>query len=723
MYRVLKNLKDKKAVKIEDLSKLKKVKPTFKSKAKFRAWCAESDTDHAFYSGVEGDNPSARVTRDNPANKVTAIIADFDAPVDWDIVEKLIKTQCKGHLPTWYNRTQSGYIRLVWEFETPLPISPDMFDAFMRHISVKLGLERIFAGFDKSSLKPTQYFELGEDWTKMGGPLPPSFYRTALIKAASSSPPTTSETNIPIEVLAKEVEKRFPGRCSKEFEVGERVELFWIDDGIDREGGQITADGIICYSDRAGKGFVSWREIFGPKFVEAFETKKMGNLLDQYWHNGKQYYKLIHGIVRQVQETQVILELRQAGFSEGRKKGQALSEVESAKLSICNENRVDEIAPCLFSEDRIVEYNSHRILNNSNISPVLPDDDGDPSKWPFLHEWLNQLFANSKNIQSVEYFFAWLKIFYTAVLNKEPAQGQALLLVGLTNRGKSLLSNRVISALVGGFADASEYLSGHTPCNNDLAGKATWVIDDTTSAASFQDQRKATELIKKCVANPRIEYHAKYVDPVSVPWTGRVVMRLNMDANSLSVIPALDTSNKDKILALRISKKATNKFPPNVDLEYTIKQELPHFARWLLESSIPAKNKGSSRFGIKSYIDESIASAAYDNSSRSTIAELVEFFAKRARDYFATPIWRGTLTELQVAIHEFNGGRHVGMSGNLEFVRRGMLILEESSKSNKKLRPVKSAGFGGGKIWEIDLDESFDIDGMAALNSHAEASK
>ena len=56
-------------------------------------------------------------------------------------------------------------------------------------------------------------------------------------------------------------------------------------------------------------------------------------------------------------------------------------------------------------------------------------------------------------------------------------------------------------------------------------------------------------------------------------------------------------------------------------------------------------------------------------------------------------------------------------------VRRGMLILEESSKSNKKLRPVKSMGFGGGKIWEIDLSESFDIDRPRKANKPTTATK
>ena len=92
------------------------------------------------------------------------------------------------------------------------------------------------------------------------------------------------------------------------------------------------------------------------------------------------------------------------------------------------------------------------------------------------------------------------------------------------------------------------------------------------------------------------------------------------------------------------------------------------------------------------------------------MAELVEFFVKRAREYYTVPIWRGTLTEFQGSVHEFNGGRSIGVSGNLEFVRRGFLILEESSKNSKKARPVKSIGSGGGKIWEIDLDCKFDID-------------
>ena len=484
----------------------------------------------------------------------------------------------------------------------------------------------------------------------------------------------------------------------------------------------MVEDGIVCYSDRAGKGFMSWRDIFGAGFVKDYEEKKLAGLLDEYWFNGRSFFKVLYNSAVSIPRDQLILELRQAGFTAKSRKNQPLSEVEAAILTVSNQNRIDEIAPVVFSGDRVVSYNGHRILNCANIDPVQPDADGDRSKWPFLNKWLNQLFVDSGASPALDYFYSWLKRFYMSVLQREFVQGQALLLVGPTNKGKSLLSNRVISGLVGGYADASDYLSGQTRFNKDLGRVAAWVIDDTTSAASFQDQRKATELIKRAVANPRVEYQAKYADAMSIPWTGRVVMSLNMDINSLSVIPSLDSSNRDKLMALRISDKATSDFPSNAILEKTIEDELPFFAKFLTDWVIPHAVEDVGRFGVRSFIDRKVADAAYDNSSRSTVAELVEFFVKRCREMSdQMSHWTGTLTEFQVALHDFNNGRNVGMSNNLEFVRRGMSTLEESSKNNDHVRPVVSKGRGGGKIWEINLSSAYDIDVMTQKSQDAVA--
>ncbi len=709
-YRYIENLRSSAARKSADLSKINSPIPKFASKAEYRAWCADTKTKHVFYSTIEGRAPSKRVSTDNPLNKVYGIVADYDAPVNWSLVDGKISTICANNLPTWRTKTYSGYIRLVWEFEDGVPVPPDMFAAFAKELKKILKLNKIFAGFDETSLNPSQYFELGVDWHKIGGPLPKAIVHTALLKAAETNPPQSGDTAVPIDVVAEKVKADFGHRWVGPFEIGSRGPLFWIDDGIDREGCQVAEDGMICYSDRAGRGFLSWRDIFGSPFVEDYEQKKLGSLLDEYWFNGKRFFKLLNDIAVEIPRDQLVLELRQMGFCPKQKKGKPLSEVEAALLVISNQNRITEIAPVVFSKHRVVEESGNRILNTATVEPVEPADDGDPKNWPFLNAWLSQLFDNSTSRPTVEYFYAWMKRFYEAVLERETRQGQALILVGPTNKGKSLLSNRVISGLVGGFSDASDYLSGHTKFNKDLGRVAAWVIDDTTSASSFQDQRKATELIKRAVANPRIEYMAKYADAISIPWAGRVIMSLNMDANSLSVIPALDSSNRDKLIALKVRDFATSSFPPNKLLEATIKKELPFFGKWLLDWTVPQEIESYGRFGVVSFIDISVASAAYDNSSRSAVAELVEFFAKKCRAMNDTmKSWEGTLTEFQVTLHDFNNGRNVGMSNNLEFVRRGMSALEEAGKANTNVRPVKSVGHGGGKVWTISVEEKYDI--------------
>ena len=710
-YRYLRNLRDTKTTKADDLSKLPTKKPKFKSKADYREWCADPKTNHVFYSTVEGRAPSKRIGGDNPPHKIYGIVADYDAPVEWGSFKTKLEASCSGTMkPTWSSKTYSGYLRLVWEFETAIPIDPSMFDSFMANMNRTLRIDKLFAGFDVTSLRANQYFELGEGWDQTNGQVPADIVHAALTKAVTSKPPESSDTTIPLVVISEEVESRFPNRWMGDFEVGSRGPLFWIDDGINRDGCQVVEDGIVCYSDRAGKGFMSWADIFGSAFVKDYETKKLANLLDEYWFNGKCFYKLLYGNAVSIPKDQLLLELRQAGFSTRVKKGQGVSEVENAWLTISNNNRIDDIAPVIFSKERIVSYNASRILNCSNLVPVDPDSDGDPAKWPFLHQWLNQLFVDSSENSALDYFYSWMQRFYTAVLERQQMQGQALLLVGPTGRGKSLLSNKIISGLVGGFSDASDYLSGQTKFNKDLGRVASWVIDDTTSAASFQDQRRATELLKRAVANPRVEYMAKYADAMSIPWTGRVILSLNMDANSLSVIPSLDSSNRDKLMALLISEKSTKSFPPNMQLEATIEQELPHFGKFLLDWKVPEEVADVGRFGVKSYIDSTIADAAYDNSSRSSIAELVEFFSKRCREIHPDMgKWWGTLTEFQVMIHDLNNGRDVGSSRNLEFCRRGMITLEEGSRVNKNIRPVTSEGRGGGKVWSIDLAEIYDI--------------
>jgi len=710
-YKYIKNLREKACIACDDMSQvLLQPKPQFASKAEYREWCGKKSTDHCFFSLAEGFSPLCRIEGENKVAKVYGVAADYDAPVDWANVDDIIAAKSSKCMPSWRARTNSGYIRLCYEFEECLSIEHSLYKPFMKELKRAIEFHRVFAGYDVKSENPSQYFEAGEDWVNLGGKVPNALVQTALFKAAKANPPQSKDTSIPIDRIASEVENRFPNRWIGEFEVGSRGPLFWIDDGIDREGCQVFEDGMIVYSDR-DKGWMSWRDIFGSAFVKDFEQQKMGDLLDEYWFNGRQFFKLLNGTAKPIPRDQVILELRQRGFKNRAKKGENISEVENAIIVISNQNRIDEIAPVVFRRDqRVVSFNGMQILNSATVAPITPAETGDFEKWPFLERFFDQFFVDSTRIRTKYYFFAWFQRFYRAFLLNQEDQGQACILVGPAKRGKTLLSNKIIAASVGGYADASDYLSGGTKFNKDLGRAAAWVIDDTVSAASFQDQRKATELIKRGVANPKIQFMAKYADAVTLPWAGRIIVSLNDDANSMSVIPTLDSSNKDKIMAYKVCAKPFM-FPKKHALEETIEIEMPYFLKWLLDWKPPEEVIDDDRFGVKSFIDKSIAYAAYDNSSRSQVAELVDFFAKACREQNdQMEEWRGTITEFQVAIHTYNNGRALGASNKLEFVRNGLSHLEDAGRTNLDIRPIKSVGKGSGKVWIINVTPPFDID-------------
>jgi len=723
-YKYIKNLKDKSCRTTDNPSKIAvSKKPSFPTKAAYREWCAKSDTNHCFYSLFEGLTPTSRIEGENKIAKIYGLALDFDAPPDWNNIDDIIKSKCAKALPTWRSRTHSGYVRLVMEFEEPLSIHHSLVAGFFTQLKSILQFNKILAGYDSKSEQPSQYFELGTDWVNMGGKISSKIVQTALFKAAKDKPPESSDTSIPIEVIAKEVETRFPNRWIGDFEVGARGPLFWLDDGIEREGCQVFEDGMIVYSDR-DRGWLTWRDIFGPAFVKDYEEEKMGNLLDEYWFNGRQFYKQLDGTAKPIPRDQLVLELRQRGFKNKPKKGEFVSEVDAAIILVSNQNRIDEIAPVVFRRNtRIVSFNGMQILNSATIEPILPADDGDFTQWPFLNKFFDQFFVDSKETRTKYYFFAWLQRFYKAFLKNQEDQGQACILVGPAKRGKTLMSNKIIAALVGGFADASDYLSGGTKFNKDLGRAACWVIDDTVSAASFQDQRKATELIKRGVANPKIQFMAKYADAVTLPWAGRIILSLNDDPNSMSVLPTMDSSNRDKLMAFKVAQEPF-KFPPKRELEATIDEELPAFAKFLVDWKPPIQVLDDDRFGVKSFIDRSISYAAYDNSSRSQVAELIDYFSKACREQNNDiSSWRGTITEFQVALHTYNNGRSLGASNKLEFVRNGLSHLEDVGKSDESVRPIRSIGKGSGKVWIIDVTQPYDIDSeqVTSKSSPAEA--
>ena len=706
-YFAIKNLRDNDATPFDPSSWTERYPADLDSKSKVRHWSQDPNTDHAFVSGIEGLSAAERVTAENPPHLLHAVMLDFDTPVDWNGFDDTLNKRLAGApRPTWACETWSGNLRLVWELASPLPVSESTAGAVLQELAKTVNAQKLHPGLDKTSLSPSQYFDAGKKWRPLGGGLTAEHGIAALFKVGPGR--AAVDTNIPLADIWAEVQKRWPGRWPKEFAVGVRGPLFWLDDGITREGAIVKEEGMLCYSDRAGAPFVSWSEILGADFVKSYQTRRIADGVKEIYFDGRDFWLVSPaGSVRHNREN-IILHLRMCGFSNERKKGQPISELDAAVHYIVTTNRVDGAGPYLFRKDLIVNDGGYRMVNTSRCRPTSPAETSDPAHWPWLHSFFSRLFdpvPDELGCPPLDFWYAWLARAYTAAYHKEEKSGQAVIIAGPQGRGKTLLSQFIVGRLLGGAADASSFLCAKTTFNKTLSEVPVWSVDDAVASSNFADHRRFVEVLKKLVANPRIQVEAKFQDRADIPWFGRAIITLNEDSNSMSMIPTLESSNRDKLMAFKIATESVREFLPNHLQEQLILKELPYFARWLLEYQPNPAVSGSPRYGVRSYFHPLVENSARDSSSRQGATELLDIFMQ----YYAVSnpkdeFWTGTTTQLMVAIQRVEELRGFAVLKEPMRFQRDLSSAEEYYRANPgHTRQITSESTGHGRVWTIRI--------------------
>ena len=275
-------------------------------------------------------------------------------------------------------------------------------------------------------------------------------------------------------------------------------------------------------------------------------------------------------------------------------------------------------------------------------------------------------------------------------------QGQAIFLAGDTGRGKTFFSNRIVGALVGGHADASQYLMGKTNFNKDLFHKPFWTVDDALPGDNNQDHKAFSTMVKRVTANNMFEFHAKFRDACQVAWSGRVMVTGNLDADSLRILPDLDTSILDKLLLFKAAPRVSH-FPEKHQLEAIVRQELPHFAAWLIEYTPPDNVMDADpRYGVARYHHPFLKQAAGDSNDSSTVRELLQIFLKDyKRSYF-----EGTAVQLMQEMFTDEGMRH--LLGNSGTNRARWMSIQLGKLEAKGDGFVKTIDYlNRNKVWQI----------------------
>lgn len=627
---------------------------SFTSKKEFVAWTSEKTTDHRFLILNEAESPTLRPGKLNPVRRCYGLIVDYDAPPTEGDVEKLYRLKA-GRRPTYRTTTFSGNQRLVFLFEEPVVVGPpEMFLEFKDVLRGLLKLDTLLGGFDEGAYtNPGQHFEFGRDWVCMFGPdtrLDAAMVQNAMHVAAKKVKGLPDIVDLAdLDVIAAEIERRWPdawrGGPIEHGAVGNR---FWDESAIREVGCQILTHGVMAYSGE--QRFIPWDDplLLGPDFFTQFKAERLHQATKGIYFDGHGYWSRnvrnqFHSMNKDVVQRALHVT---SGLSRTSKKG-APSELDEALTYIETLNWIDGAFPFHHEARTLVEEKNGIFLNVSRAKLVQPLEGR--RKWgedfPWIADYICQILPDELQ-RSV--MLAWLHRAYATALTGKPKRGHALFLAGPTSVGKTFFSKVIVGGLLGGHEDASDYILGKTEYNESLAYSPVWAIDDAVATADAHMHAMFTQKIKKFVANPDVCFHAKYQKATTMHFNGRLIVTMNIDAESIRMLPQLELSILDKILLLMASGASTVNFLVG---EEQVAKELPAFASFLRDYKIPESMRTrpdeTMRFGFDAYHHPELVQSANLESNTNTIREVLTMWR---REYFnAQPDateWIGTATEL-----------------------------------------------------------------------------
>lgn len=679
--------------------------PEFADKESFRVWASSDTTDSVFVSAFEGVNPHGRINKNNEPCKMHGLIADYDTPLtDEVLLEGLARGSKIGFKPMYAHKTFSGGARVIWMFEEPIHVLPGVLKEFLGLLVRETKAKTLFPRLDEAIYKPDQYYAWMPGAIKFADtPIRSEAIHSLLGDAVEKSKKYRGEgdVQIPLEAIYQKVQEVYPGRWTGAFEEGLRGPLFWMEDGVDRVGAQITKTGMVSYSTRSTKGFMTWSDLFGAAWVREFQEDRFGGPMQTYWYDGKYYWKRGLENFWMAQESgntrhDIVGTYSLSAVPDARG---SLSEADEAMRRIRESRRVHGAIPCLYDPREAIVRNGKRILNIGKTRVMQPEATAGAwgENFPWLASFLDQAIDP---IESLPFLLSWLKRFYVSALEGKLLPGQAVFIAGPVGQGKTFFGTEIVSRLLGGGCDASDYLVQGSSFNAELFEVALWNVDDSSSADSAEAHKRFSRMIKRGVANTKHTYHRKFHDAETVNWNGRIIDTLNDDPESIQAVPHTDGSILDKISLFKFKGHQLFENIGYLELEATLDQELPHLAAWLRDWEIPAECLGSKRYGVKSYHHPMLLAESRASSSAHGFSEFLELFLKNFKsDNPKATEWRGTSTDLLLAF-----GNDASLASSVKmFVSNSRSLGRMLASLGATGEKVERKTYDGFTVWKIKL--------------------
>jgi len=659
-----------------------------------RKLTARPDFEWQIYSEVRGVVPTLRVGSGNEAQSMAGLSLDYD--LIQSNPDELIAQMSEDFRPNFLEYSLSGKSRLLFLFERPiLCMNSAHCSAIKRAFVEKFKLATAFAGFDEASLKAEQVWTNGANWIDYKRP--PIPWKTLFgVVASTAKTVKPSRTDIPLEKVAAEIEKRWPGRWQGPFELSNLGVRFWDPTADNPSGCQIKPDGMLCFTGNVA--FMSWEALLGTKWCDEQSVRNLGEIAADIAWDGQAYYILTRGRWRDFSESNVLLHLSHGGLSPQRGKGQTISDAHRVLYHIQQENRVDQAGPFVCRPPGFLDLESSRVLNTCHLQPVVPapDADYDPNEcFPLTWEVGNGLFGDG-----FPNLLAHHQRAYDSFLNYRPTMGQAIYVAGEAGSGKTLWCLHIFRPLLGWrSANPIDHLTDAGGFNSELFEVGLLAMNDEDAPSNEWTQARQLQRLKGLVVNPEQTCHPKYKKRAMIIWTGRIFATLNKDLASLGGLPEINSDTRDKFMFFE-ARKFRGRWGSQAEVEAQIARERPFWARYLIRYQPPKAIMIGGRTGVESYFSPSLLKTAKHQNVSHDLHELLVLWARTSQFMEDRAEWVGTPTELFSEISGHEGLKSVVQDWNVRRVAKHLTTLARMpdsgvvhlpGSSDRKFKIVKAA--------------------------------
>ena len=331
-------------------------------------------------------------------------------------------------------------------------------------------------------------------------------------------------------------------------------------------------------------------------------------------------------------------------FHSGTPKGQTVFQTDLIIDAIQRSMDVEYVGSLAGYQKGVFEFGGRRLLIVDSPVLVTPQK-GD---WSILAKFLQNLLG----FDQIIYLYGWLKVALEALYKGKFRPGQALVLAGPKDCGKSLLQNLLTIVFGGRSTKPHQYMIGSTSFNGDLFSAEHLMIEDEEPATDIRSRRNFGTKVKEITANVIQRCHFKYRTALPLEPFWRLTISLNDETENLMILPPWDDSIEDKMILL---KATSHDMPmPTVTNEEReafwakLVSELPAFVDFLFNWPIP-QDLLSHRYGITHYQHPELLDALRSLEPENHLLELIdaEVFKCGARLGRPTDPWEGKASILQ----------------------------------------------------------------------------